>query len=86
MKIISNKIIYIKMCFNKERKIKMKWFLKIFAVAVLGVFLSGCIEMHTVVTVKKDGSGLVEENIFIGKEIINMFKEFAAAFADSTQH
>jgi hypothetical protein len=41
--------------------------------------------MHTVITVNKDGSGLVEENIFIGKEIINMFKEFASAFADSTQ-
>ena len=51
----------------------------------LGIFVSGCIEMHTIITVKKDGSGLVEENIFIGKAIINMFKEFAAAFADSTQ-
>ena len=38
----------------------------------LGVLISGCIEMHTVVTVKKDGSGLVEENIFIGKEIITI--------------
>lgn len=63
----------------------MKWFLKIFAVAALGIFLNGCIEMHTSITVKKDGSGFVEENIFIGKEIIKMFTEFASAFADSTQ-
>jgi len=63
----------------------MKSLLKLSILTFLAVLLTGCIEMHTVVTVKKDGSGLVEENIFIGKEIINMFKEFAAAFADSTQ-
>ncbi len=63
----------------------MKWFLKLSAVTVVGVLLGGCLEMHTVITVKKDGSGLVEENIFVGKEIIKMFTEFAAAFADSTQ-
>src|SRR3989339_968257 len=63
----------------------MKWLTKLFAVSILGVILNGCIEMHTVITVNKDGSGLIEENIFVGKEIINMFKEFAAAFADSTQ-
>jgi hypothetical protein len=63
----------------------MKWFIKVLSIIVVTFFFTGCIEMHTVVTVKKDGSGLVEENIFIGKEIINMFKEFAATFADSTQ-
>jgi hypothetical protein len=63
----------------------MKFLLKSIALLSVGIFVSGCIEMHTVITVKKDGSGLVEENIFIGKAIINMFKEFAEAFADSTQ-
>jgi len=63
----------------------MKWLLKLSVLTFFAILLTGCIEMHTVVTVKKDGSGLVEENIFIGKEIINMFKEFAVAFADSTQ-
>jgi hypothetical protein len=63
----------------------MKHLFRYYALSIFGIFISGCIEMHTVVTVKKDGSGLVEENIFIGIEIINMFKEFAAAFADSTQ-
>ena len=63
----------------------MKWFLKVSALSFLAILFTGCIEMHTVITVKKDGSGLVEENIFIGKAIIDMFKEFAAAFADSTQ-
>ena len=63
----------------------MKWLTKLLAVTVLGVFLNGCIEMRTLITVNKDGSGLVEENIFLGKEIINMFKEFASAFGDSTQ-
>ena len=63
----------------------MKFLFKIFGLSAVGILLSGCLEMHTVITVNKDGSGLVEENIFIGKEIIKMFKEFAAAFADSTQ-
>lgn len=63
----------------------MKLLSKSVLLAALGFFLTGCIEMHTVITVKKDGSGLVEENIFIGKAIIDMFKEFASAFADSTQ-
>ena len=63
----------------------MKFLYKLFALTTVGILLNGCIEMHNVITVNKDGSGLVEENIFIGKEIIKMFKEFAAAFADSTQ-
>lgn len=63
----------------------MKFLYKLFALTTVGILLNGCIEMHNVITVNKDGSGLIEENIFIGKEIINMFKEFAAAFADSTQ-
>lgn len=63
----------------------MKLLSKSILLAAMGFFISGCIEMHTVISVNKDGSGLIEENIFVGKEIINMFKEFAAAFADSTQ-
>ena len=63
----------------------MKYLYKLLVLSAVGILLSGCLEMHTVITVNKDGSGLVEENIFIGKEIIKMFKEFAAAFADSTQ-
>lgn len=63
----------------------MKFLYKLFALTTVGILLSGCLEMHTVITVNKDGSGLVEENIFVGKEIINMFKEFASSFGDSTQ-
>lgn len=64
---------------------EMKLLSKSILLAAMAFFFTGCIEMHTSITVKKDGSGLVEENIFIGKEIIKMFTEFAAAFADSTQ-
>lgn len=63
----------------------MKLLSKTILLAALGIFLNGCIEMHTSITVKKDGSGFVEENILIEKEIIKMFTEFASAFADSTQ-
>ena len=64
---------------------EMKLLSRSILLAAMVFFFTGCIEMHTSITVKKDGSGLVEENIFIGKEIIKMFTEFAAAFADSTQ-
>lgn len=67
------------------RENEMKLLSKSILLAAMAFFFTGCIEMHTSITVKKDGSGLVEENIFIGKEIIKMFTEFAAAFADSTQ-
>lgn len=67
------------------RENEMKLLSRSILLAAMVFFFTGCIEMHTSITVKKDGSGLVEENIFIGKEIIKMFTEFAAAFADSTQ-
>lgn len=63
----------------------MKFLYKLFVLTTIGILLNGCLEMRTVITVNKDGSGLVEENIFVGKEIINMFKEFASSFGDSTQ-
>lgn len=63
----------------------MKLLSKLAAVAVLGILLNGCIEMHTILKLNKDGSGSVEENIFVGKAVIDMFKEFVSAFADSTQ-
>ncbi len=63
----------------------MKLLSKLAAAAVLGIFLNGCIEMHTILKLNKDGSGSVEENIFVGKAVIDMFKEFVSAFADSTQ-
>ena len=63
----------------------MKLVQKIIMISTTVLFFSGCIDMQTTITVNKDGSGMVEENIFMGKEIINMFKEFASAFADSTE-
>jgi len=46
-------------------------------------FLSGCIEVNTTVKVNADGSGTVEETVFMSDEIINMIKEFSSSF-DST--
>lgn len=63
----------------------MKWFIRVLPIIIAAIFFTGCIEMQTKIKLNKDGSGSVEENIFIGKAIINMLKEFAAAFADSTQ-
>ncbi len=45
-------------------------------------FLSGCIEVQTLVNVNKDGSGTLEEKVLFSKEMIEMFSSFN--FADST--
>lgn len=63
----------------------MKWFSKLFVAALLATTLNGCIEMHTIMRLNKDGSGSIEENISVRKGVIDMFKEFVSAFADSTQ-
>jgi hypothetical protein len=49
----------------------------------ISFFLSGCIEVNTTIKVNADGSGTVEETVFMSNEIINMIKEFASSF-DST--
>lgn len=63
----------------------MKWIIKILPIIIAAIFFTGCIEMQTKINLNKDGSGSIEENIFMGKAVIDMIKDFASAFADSTQ-
>lgn len=46
----------------------------------------GCIEVKTLITVNKDGSGTIEETMVMSEQVIEMMKGFSAAFSsDSTQ-
>ena len=46
--------------------------------------LSGCLEVNTTIKVNVDGSGTVEETVFMSNEIVKMIKEFSSSF-DSTE-
>ena len=62
----------------------MKTFKLLLTIGILSMTLIGCLQVDTKVNLKKDGSGTIEETVLIKKEILNMLKEFAAAF-DSTK-
>ena len=59
--------------------------LKSFATIVLLTYIfSGCLQISTKINVQKDGSGTINEKVLMSKTFINMMKEFAQAFQDST--
>ena len=46
-----------------------------------GMLLSaGCLEMTTLILVKKDGSGVVSETTYMGKALTDMMNQMAAGF------
>lgn len=47
-------------------------------------FLAGCLQVETTINVQKDGSGTINQKIAMSKTFVNMMKEFAQAFQDST--
>lgn len=51
---------------------------------VLSFFLVGCLQIDTSVYVNKDGSGVINEKVLISKTFVNMIKEFAQSFQDSS--
>ena len=50
----------------------------------LTMLLAGCLQVETTIKVKKDGSGTIIENVLLSRTFVNMMKEFAQAFQDST--
>jgi hypothetical protein len=52
--------------------------------ASLTLLLVGCLQIETTINVKKDGSGTINEKVLMSKTFVNMMKEFAQAFQDST--
>jgi hypothetical protein len=57
---------------------------KIFIAAALLISLTGCIQISTLISVNKDGSGTVEETVLLSREIIEMISELEKAFAEDT--
>ena len=51
---------------------------------LLTFFIAGCLQVETTLKVKKDGSGTINEKVLFSKTFVNMIKEFAQAFQDST--
>ena len=51
---------------------------------LVSVLFSGCLQVETTLFVKKDGSGTINEKVVFSKTFVNMIKEFAQAFQDST--
>ena len=46
--------------------------------------LAGCLQVETNIQVNKDGSGTINEKVLFSKTFVNMIKEFAQSFDDST--
>jgi hypothetical protein len=48
------------------------------------LFFAGCLQVETTLKVNKDGSGNINEKVLFSKTFVNMLKDFAEAFQDST--
>lgn len=62
----------------------MKKIIFLFNIALITVLFIGCLQVDTTINVKKDGSGTINEKVFMSKTFVNMMKEFATAFQDSS--
>lgn len=62
----------------------MRKLIFLFNIVVFTLLLVGCIQVDTTINVKKDGSGTINEKVLMSKAFVNMMKEFAAAFDDSS--
>jgi hypothetical protein len=57
-----------------------------FLCAVVGcVFLFGCFQTETIIRLKPDGSGVVEETFLLSKDLLESFQELANAFGDDAE-
>jgi hypothetical protein len=57
---------------------------KILAAVLFMTLIPGCIEVSTLITIQKDGSGTIEETVLLSREIIEMITELEKAFAEDT--
>lgn len=62
----------------------MKIFKTMILCASLLILLAGCLQVETTINVHKDGSGTINQKVAMSKTFVNMMKEFAQAFQDST--
>lgn len=62
----------------------MKRLLLFISFILTAFFTAGCLKVNTFITVNDDGSGTVEETVFMSKLVIDMFSQFTNAFTDDT--
>jgi hypothetical protein len=60
----------------------MKYFLKMFLVWVTFLILTACLQVETVVKVRPDGSGTVEETFMMKKELLRQMEQMMEAMAE----
>ena len=54
-----------------------------FLCLVIGsVFLFGCFQTETVIRLKPDGSGVIEETFLLSKDLLESFQELVKGFDD----
>lgn len=63
----------------------MKHFIKILPIILLFVLLTGCIDVQYKMNLKADGSGTIEETVYMNSAMVQMIKGFMAMSDDSTQ-
>ncbi len=52
----------------------------IYTVITLFIFLAGCIDTETIITVKKDGSGTVKETVILSNAVTEMIQGISSSF------
>lgn len=62
----------------------MRKLIFLFNITLLTFLLAGCLQVDTTINLKKDGSGIINEKVLMSKTFVNMMKEFATAFQDSS--
>src|SRR4030042_1241214 len=58
-------------------------YFRFICLALAGVFfLFGCFQTETVIRLKPDGSGVIEETLMLSKDLLESFRELAKGFDD----
>ena len=63
----------------------MKNLIKILPILIIIVYLTGCIDVHYKMNLNSDGSGTIEETVYMNAAMVQMIKGFMAMSDDSTQ-
>jgi len=63
----------------------MKYRLKVIIVTLLILFLIGCVDTSTVIKVKRDGSGTIEEKIIISLDFLELIQSMSGEAAEPVE-
>lgn len=61
----------------------MRGFKLLSVVFLLVLTLTGCLRVNTTINVNPDGSGTIEETLFMKGEVLDMIRQFASSFDES---